>query len=89
MVSKEVFYTSSAWKKKRSMILRRDKYLCQNCKRYGRQRQATMVHHIKHYEDAPELALTDSNLISLCSDCHNKAHPEKAGGRKGKGKYYK
>lgn len=40
-------------------------------------REAKTVHHIKHLEDAPELAFEDSNLISLCYSCHNKAHPEK------------
>jgi len=60
-------------------ILRRDKYLCQRCKRYGRMRQATVVHHIKHLDEYPELALDPSNLVSLCADCHNKEHPEKAG----------
>ena len=75
------FYLSSKWKRKREQILRRDNYLCQNCKRYGRQRQAATVHHIKHYDEFPELALKDDNLISLCAACHNLQHPEK-GGRK-------
>lgn len=41
-------------------------------------REAAVVHHIKHVDEFPELAYTDSNLISLCDACHNKAHPEKA-----------
>lgn len=73
------FYKTKAWERKRARILRRDGYLCQNCKRYGRMRPATTVHHILHYEDRPDLALTDSNLISLCDACHNKSHPEKGG----------
>lgn len=72
------FYKSKQWVKKRERILKRDKYMCQNCKRYGKARQATTVHHIKHLEEFPELALVDENLISLCAECHNKAHPEKA-----------
>ena len=74
----EQFYLTKAWKNKRKAILKRDDYLCRECKRYGRIRQATVVHHIKHLDKYPELALTPSNLISLCNDCHNKAHPEKA-----------
>ncbi len=35
-----------------------------------------MVHHIKHLQDYPELALTDSNLMPLCFDCHKEMHPE-------------
>ena len=41
-------------------------------------RQATTVHHIKHYDEYPELALENDNLISLCDACHNYFHPEKA-----------
>lgn len=72
------FYTSDAWKSKRAAILRRDKYKCQRCIRYGKNREATVVHHIKHYDEYPELALENTNLISLCGNCHNKMHPEKA-----------
>lgn len=79
------FYITTRWKRKRAAILRRDKYLCQDCKRYGRTREAKEVHHIKHLEDHPELAYEDSNLISLCHACHNKAHPEK--GSQGTRKY--
>ncbi len=77
----EDFYQSKAWKRKRGVILRRDGYRCQDCKRYGRMRQATTVHHIKHLDQHPELALTNSNLVSLCDACHNKRHPEKGGRR--------
>ena len=77
----DTFYKSKRWLRKRENILRRDKYLCQHCKRYGRRREAVTVHHIKHFEEYPELALTDSNLISLCQACHNKCHPEKGGKR--------
>ena len=34
------------------------------------------VHHVKHRKDAPELALTESNLMSLCQECHEDMHPE-------------
>lgn len=81
MLSKEIFYRSNVWKNKRKRILERDKYDCQECKRYGRKVLATTVHHIKHLEEYPELALVNSNLISLCESCHNKKHPEKGGFR--------
>lgn len=58
-------------------MLRRDGYLCRECRRYGRTTEATTVHHIKHYRTNPELALCAENLISLCESCHNKKHPEK------------
>ena len=81
MTEKE-FIDSKAWRKKRAYILRRDKYQCQYCRRYGKRTEATEVHHIKHYADYPELGLADSNLVSLCHACHNKQHPEKGGTRR-------
>ena len=71
-------YKATRWKRKQKKILKRDEYMCQWCKRYGKKTEATTVHHIKHVDEYPELAYTDSNLISLCSACHNKVHPEKA-----------
>lgn len=72
------FYQGAKWKRLRARILRRDKYMCQNCRRYGRQREATEVHHIEHLEDNPARAYDPENLISLCHSCHNSMHPEKA-----------
>lgn len=77
-MDREEFYKSKKWKRKRQQILRRDGYQCQDCKRYGRIREATEVHHIKFLEFFPELALDDDNLVSLCHACHNARHPEKA-----------
>lgn len=74
-------YKTKKWNKKRAIILRRDGYKCQWCKRYGKNVEATTVHHIKHADEYPELEFEDSNLISLCASCHNKAHPEKPGKR--------
>lgn len=71
-------YNSPHWKSTRAAILRRDGYRCRECARYGRAREANVVHHIKHADEFPELAYTPTNLISLCEACHNKAHPEKA-----------
>lgn len=72
-----MFYEEKRWRNKRTQILRRDKYLCQQCKRYGRLKPAVVVHHILHLEDRPDLAFDSANLVSLCLECHNKAHPEK------------
>lgn len=78
----EFDYNSIRWKKKRKQILRRDGYVCQGCKRFGKQTEAVTVHHIKHADEYPELAFEDDNLVSLCNACHNKQHPEKANNRK-------
>jgi 5-methylcytosine-specific restriction endonuclease McrA len=71
------FYTGAKWMRKKARVLRRDKYLCQDCKRYGRKKPAALVHHIKPLEEYPELGLDENNLVSLCDACHNKRHPEK------------
>ena len=75
----EFSYGSEKWKRLRLKILRRDKYQCRICSRYGRIREATEVHHIIHSDERPDLAYDPSNLISLCHSCHEKQHPEKAG----------
>ena len=63
-----------AWAEK---VLRRDKYLCQRCKRYGKKVPATVAHHIKHIDEHPELAFSVANGIAVCAVCHNRLHPEK------------
>lgn len=79
------FYHHQAWKRVRNEALRRDHGMCCDCMDrfaagYGsKPRRATMVHHIIPREERPDLALELSNLRSLCSECHNKHHPEKGG----------
>ncbi|GIP38651.1 HNH endonuclease [Paenibacillus sp. J31TS4] len=76
------FYKSSAWLKCRAFVLERDNYLCQPCLRIKKMTPATIVHHIKTIEEAPDLALDPENQESICAACHNKEHPEKGGGKK-------
>ena len=71
------FYHTSKWQNKRKQIMRRDHNQCMMCRDKGRFTRASTVHHLKHLRDYPELALTDDNLISLCSGCHEEVHPEK------------
>lgn len=67
-------YHSDRWKRKRAQILRRDKYRCRECARYGRTMGAATVHHMHTVEDAPQYAFASWNLLSLCTACHNKMH---------------
>lgn len=81
------FYGTDAWKRCRAAALRRDHGLCQRCLKEGRRTVdakgrsypvlATMVHHIRHLEDRPDLALNLDNLVSLCDACHEREHPER------------
>jgi len=68
------FYKTDKWKRKRKSILRRDEYMCQESKRYGKTLAATTAHHIFPFEFYPELALVDWNLISLSDKWHNAMH---------------
>lgn len=67
-------YHTTKWKAKREMILRRDGYLCQLSKRYGKYEQAETVHHIFPLEEFPEYALESWNLISVTKAMHNSLH---------------
>lgn len=73
MNDKEYLF-DSRYKRVRIVALKRDKYLCQNCKRYGRKVTATVTHHIWQAEYYPEYKYKVWNLISLCPACHNRMH---------------
>jgi 5-methylcytosine-specific restriction protein A len=55
------------WERVRRAHLRGEP-LCRHC--LPRAVPATVVHHIISIEDAPELRLEESNLMSLCRQCH-------------------
>lgn len=77
LIDEKLFYHSTAWRRKRKQILKRDNFECQFCKAEGGYSKANTVHHIKHLTARPDLALVDSNLISCCHACHEKQHPER------------
>ena len=79
----KTFYKSKEWKAKRQEVLKMDRFECQECKKQGKFTKANTVHHIYFLEKYPEFALDifierngkrERNLISLCHDCHEKAH---------------
>lgn len=83
---KAAVYKGSRWQKKRAYILKRDGYKCQECARYGRQRQGAHVHHVYPVEFYPEEAYNSCNLITLCRQCHNKMHDRETHGLTATGK---
>ena len=72
-------YKSLRWKRKRERILRRDKYMCQDAKRYGRAEEATTVHHIYPAAEYPEYRWATWNLTSLSAENHGKMHDKTTG----------
>lgn len=88
MKQHNTFYDTPEWRAKRRQILTADRGECQVCKARGRYTRAVIVHHVRHLEDFPGLALCDTftdahgveqrQLISVCRDCHeNVCHPER------------
>lgn len=73
------FYKTPRWKRKRVVILKRDEYMCQESKRYGKTEPATTVHHIFPLEQYPQLALVNENLVSLSDKWHNAMHDRMTG----------
>jgi len=79
------FYATKAWKRVRRLRMQMDHGMCCECmaefERGERLKpmRATVVHHIKHLSDRPDLALDLDNLRSLCDLHHAREHPEKGG----------
>ena len=67
-------YEGGRWKAARTRALRRDKWRCRNCARYGKRVEATHVHHVWPVEDYPEFAWCGWNHLSLCLGCHDAMH---------------
>ena len=68
------FYVCHAWIHLRTDTLKEQHNECQLCKAKGLFMPATTVHHIKTVRQAPWLALTKSNLLCLCNNCHYEIH---------------
>lgn len=68
------FYHTKKWERIRRAVLARDKYICQFAKRYGKTREASVVHHIFPREEFPELQWKSWNLVAVSSAAHNIMH---------------
>jgi hypothetical protein len=58
------------WKKLRIKIIMRDGFSCKNCN-IGLTPSSAQVHHLNYKRVGCEL---DSDLVTLCRDCHKKEH---------------
>ncbi len=64
------------WQEKRKQILKRDNYQCRNCgSAHGLEVHHRQYHKIKRINDFRKpWAYHDSNLVTLCSRCHQVGH---------------
>lgn len=79
MKQADPFYKSRRWERLRAAILRRDGYLCQESKRYGKFVTADTVHHLLPRDVFPEYQWEPWNLISLAHDVHDTMHDRSTG----------
>lgn len=66
---KNLLRKSAVYRNWRNGVFERDKYTCQKCKVKGIYLEA---HHIKSFNDFPELRYVISNGLTLCRKCHLK-----------------
>ena len=59
------------WQKKKSEILQRDDFTCQE-KRCGRKDKTLHVHHVDYVPGMEPWEYPSDMLITLCEDCHYK-----------------
>lgn len=68
------FYKLPRWRRLRAAVLRRDGYVCQESRRFGKRAEATTVHHAFPREEFPEYQWEPWNLVSLAGDVHDSLH---------------
>ena len=69
------YLQSIEWKIIRNRILNRDQHKCQAYKCTAR---AEVIHH-RDYSDQVMLGNKDDQLVSLCAECHRRAHANARG----------
>ena len=67
-------YHTMRWRKLRAAILRRDGYMCQEARRFGKHVEAETVHHCWPAEEYPEFAWAPWNLVSITIEAHRAMH---------------
>lgn len=71
------FYNTKDWNLIREKKRKTEHYECERCRRKGKHKSGTTVHHKKYLRYYPELALDINNLECLCGDCHYDEHHKK------------
>lgn len=70
--ARDSFYQSQIWRNKRTEILKRDNHECQVAKSMGQVvTYKLIIHYIKPLDYFPELAMGDSNLITVSHQVHD------------------
>ena len=85
MKTVDPYYRTARWQRLRAAVLRRDGYMCQVSKRYGKRVQADTVHHVFPRDEFPEYQWELWNLISLAGDVHDTMHDRMSGALTDKG----
>ena len=60
-------YKHPNWQKKRLEILNRDNFTCQKC---GDKETTLHIHHLIYYNNRKVWDYKNSDLVTLCKDCH-------------------
>jgi hypothetical protein len=64
------YLKSPQWHQKRDLVLQRANGVCEGCEL----EPAIQVHHLTYVRVGDELLF---DLVAVCTDCHQKAHPDK------------
>ena len=84
-VGSRAFYKTRRWQNLRAAVLRRDKYMCQWSRRYGKRVEADTVHHVFPRDLWPEYQWEPWNLVSLSAAAHDEMHDRVTGDLSDKG----
>ena len=71
VIQRKRFYQTREWRAMSRHIRQRDGWLCTSCR--PRRVAAALVHHVVPLSEGGS-PLSESNLISLCADCHRDRH---------------
>jgi len=76
-------YKTKEWQQVRAFVISRAHGLCERCKAKGKITKGKEVHHKVHLTDTNkndwDIAYNPSNLVYLCSSCHNEEHDRSIG----------